>query len=90
MVSADTEGQLKVYHQNIRGLRNKVNELWIEVLNETPHIICLIEHHLKKDEIDLTHIPSYNLGSQYCRSNLKNGGTCIYILGIHYLTPTSI
>lgn len=39
--NVDVEGRLKVYHQNIRGLRGKVNELLLALLKEAPHIICL-------------------------------------------------
>jgi exonuclease III len=77
--SVGVEGQFRVYHQNIRGLRGKVTELLLSVLDEAPHIICLTEHHLKDYEIDITHIPKYKLGSKYCRQNLKNGGVSIYI-----------
>ena len=30
---------LKVYHQNIRGLKGKINELLFSFLTESPHII---------------------------------------------------
>ena len=44
-----------------------------------PHLICLSEHHLKYNEIDFAHIPTYKLGAKYCRTSLKCGGVCIYI-----------
>jgi exonuclease III len=44
-----------------------------------PHLICLSEHHLKDNEIDFAHIPTYKLGAKYCRISLKCGGVCIYI-----------
>ena len=50
-------------------------------LDEAPHIICLTEHHLKEQEIEITHIPKYKLGAKYCRLKLKNGGVSIYIMG---------
>jgi hypothetical protein len=78
--NADVEGLLRVYHQNVRGLKGKVNELLLSFLDEAPHIICLTEHHLKDYEIDITHIPKYKLAAKYCRLNLKNGGVSIYIL----------
>jgi exonuclease III len=42
-------------------------------------LICFIEHHLKDYELANTHIPSYTLGANYCRKNLKQGGVCIYV-----------
>jgi hypothetical protein len=50
---------LKVYHQNIRGLRNKCNELYCHLLHDPPHIICLSEDHLKESEIQLIHLKDY-------------------------------
>ena len=69
---------LKVYHQNVRGLKGKINELLFSFLTQSPHIICLIEHHLKDYETDVTPIPNYKLGAKYCRQNLKNGSVSIY------------
>ena len=65
--NVDVESRLRVYHQNIRGLKGKVNELSLSFLEEAPHIICLTEHHLKEHEIEITHIPKYKLGAKYCR-----------------------
>jgi exonuclease III len=51
----------------------------LSLFSELPHLICLSEHHLKYSEIDLVHIPSYELGAKYCRTTLKCKGVCIYI-----------
>ena len=51
----------------------------LQLLTETPHLICLTEHHLKNYELDVTPISNYKLGANYCRKNLKSGGVCIYI-----------
>jgi exonuclease III len=69
-----------VYHNNIWGLKGKINELGLSFLDVAPPIICLTEHHLKDHKIDITHIPNYRLGAKYSRLNLKNGGVSIYIL----------
>jgi hypothetical protein len=44
-----------------------------------PHLICLSEHHLKYSEIELAHIPTFELGAKDCRTTLKCAGVCIYI-----------
>ena len=77
--SAVTENLFRVYHQNIRGLKGKINELELSFLELKPHIICITKHHLKDHEIDITNIPNYKLGAKYCRTKLKNGGVTIYI-----------
>lgn len=43
---------LKVYHQNIRGLQNKTNELISLLSPDFSHIIYLTEHHLRNFELD--------------------------------------
>ena len=77
--SAVTENLFRVYHQNIRGLKGKINELELSLLELKPHIICITKHHLKDHEIEITNIPNYKLGAKYCRTKLKNGGVTIYI-----------
>ena len=75
----DINNPFQIFHQNIRGLKGKANELMLQLLAEAPHLICLTEHHLKNYELDVTPIPKYKLGANCCRKTLKNGGVCIYI-----------
>ena len=75
----DKNYSLSIYHQNIHGLKGKINEFMLSIVFEMPHIICLSEHHLKYNEIDFAHIQTYKLGAKYCRTSLKYGGVCIYI-----------
>jgi hypothetical protein len=63
----------KIHHQNIGGLRNKINELIIPLYYGYPHILCLTEHHLRNKELDMTSIEHYNLGTRFCRHKLKKG-----------------
>jgi len=41
---------LIVYHQNIRSLNKKKDEISImlQEVKEKPHLICLSEHHIRK------------------------------------------
>ncbi|GFG29580.1 hypothetical protein Cfor_01706 [Coptotermes formosanus] len=55
-----------------------MNEFMLPLHTQTPHLICMTEHHLKDYEIEATHIPKYKLGAKRCREKLKNGGVCIY------------
>jgi exonuclease III len=68
-----------IFHQNIQGLRNKVNELLLSIYSVKPQIICLSEHHMKYDEINTLHIPSYKLSANFSRTTLKCGGVCIFV-----------
>jgi exonuclease III len=75
----DINNRFIIYHQNIRGLKGKINEFMLSLPAEVPHLICFTEHHLKDYELNNTHIPKYKLGANYCRKNLKWGGVCIYV-----------
>jgi hypothetical protein len=45
---------LNLYHQNICGLRRKVNELICFLNHDLPHFICIYEHHLNKKLLQST------------------------------------
>ena len=63
--------KLTIMHQNIRGLRNKINEFIISMSDIKPHLICFYEHHIKDKELNTPNIPMYKLGATYCRNVLK-------------------
>jgi len=42
----DNNTDLTIFHQNIRGLYNKTDELVNSWTTVSPHILCLTEHHL--------------------------------------------
>jgi hypothetical protein len=75
----DSSNNLKVYHQNIRGLRGKLSQLSNILYSELPHITCITEHHLKDFEMDMKSIEYYKLSTKYCRHHYKNGGVCISV-----------
>jgi len=42
---------LKIYHQNIRGLRYKTNELIGHIYPVLPQLLCFTEHHMHWEEL---------------------------------------
>jgi hypothetical protein len=42
---------LTIFHQNIRGLLNKKDELLNSLTLNSPQIICISEHHLNVEEL---------------------------------------
>jgi hypothetical protein len=64
---------LKIFHQNIRGLGNKSNELYCHLQHDLPHILCLSVHHLSEPELQMIHSPNYSLGANYCRKTFLKG-----------------
>jgi len=75
----NSKNLFKIFHQNIRELNSKVDELSNSLFPNYPHIMCLTEHHLKNYEIDNLLIDHFKLGSKFCRHEFKNGGVCIFI-----------
>ena len=70
----NSKNLFKIFQQNIRGLRSKVDELSNSLFPDYPNIICLTEHHLKDYEIDNLPIDRFKLGSKFCRHEFKNLG----------------
>jgi len=73
------EQTCKIFHQNIRSLRYKMNELLCHLNRDPPHIMCLTEHHLLHEELAILHAENYVLGSSYCRKSKQKGGVCICV-----------
>jgi len=70
---------LKIFHQNIRGLGNKFNELYCHLHHDLPHILCLSEHHPSESELQLIHLTNYSLVANYCRKTFLKGGVSIFV-----------
>jgi hypothetical protein len=68
-----------IYHQNIRGISKKIDELLISLSYNRPQIICLTEHHLKAEEIHNINLDQYKMGTFFCRERYNYGGACIYV-----------
>ena len=69
----------KIFHQNIRGLGNKANELYCHLHHDLPHILCLSQHHLSESEVQLTHLANYSLGVSCCRKTYLKGSVSIFV-----------
>ena len=77
----DSSNSLYIFHQNIRGLRNKSEELILsfEMDNINPHILCLSEHHIEEQELLHLTLSGYELGSSFSHKHLQRGGVCIFV-----------
>lgn len=64
---------------NIQGLKDKVFLLEGFLIGLDIHIICLSEHWLKSNEVDFSNPSEYTLGSSFCRSDFKRGGSLIFV-----------
>jgi hypothetical protein len=72
---------LNIFHQNLQSFRNKKDILEVLLHDELANVdvLGLTEHWLMADEIGYFKLPEYSLISSYCRTNKKNGGSCIYV-----------
>jgi hypothetical protein len=75
----NNNADLIIFHQNIRGLYNKMDGLLNFWTTEFPHRLCLSEHHLRDHEINSACIEYYKLGAKYCRKSRKYGGVSIFV-----------
>jgi exonuclease III len=70
---------INIFHQNIRSLRFKCNELICHLQNERTHILCFTEHHLDEDKLATLNIDNYQIGAHYSRNNYDKGVACIFV-----------
>lgn len=70
---------MRIFHQNIQCLRNKIEEIELLLDAQGIDIACFSEHWLKEDEYSTIQIRNYHLCSIFCRKNFKNGGVAIFI-----------
>ena len=75
----NNNADLIIFHQYIRGLYNKIDELLYFWTIKFPHTLCFTEHHLCDHEITSTCIKYYNPGAKYCRNGCKYGGVSTFV-----------
>jgi hypothetical protein len=71
-----SSNSLQIFHQNIRGLSSKTDELVnpLKIDNINPHVLCFSERHMEEQDLLHLTLPGYMLGSSFCRPNLLGGG----------------
>ena len=74
-----------LFHQNIRGLENKIDEFNLAIhdacncKNQEIKVICLTEHHSTEMDLKQINISNFSLCSSFCRSSIKCGGVSIFV-----------
>jgi exonuclease III len=71
--------EFTIFHQNVREISHKKDELLISLIPHSPQVLCLTQHHLQTDEISMVNLGQYTLEASFCRQTHKQGGVCIYI-----------
>jgi hypothetical protein len=73
-----SSNNLKVFHQNIRGLKYKTDELISALCPDFPHVLCITDHMNSLDR-NIICIDHYNIGAVYCKNSISKGGMCIFV-----------
>lgn len=69
---------VNVAHVNIQSLTNKINEIEIFTNDKNVDILCISEHWISYNNINLINIPEFKLAAHYARRNHIHGGSVIY------------
>jgi hypothetical protein len=77
--NAYKNSSVTVYHQFIRGINNKTDELVNQSGTKIPHLIWLTEHHPCNTEISCANFDSYNLGAYFWSKLQKSGDVSIFV-----------
>ena len=70
---------LRILHQNVQYLSNKVEEVEVLLSESDPQVIVLTEHGLFSQQIELFHLKNYKIAANFCRETFKGGGVVIYV-----------
>ena len=74
----------KLFHQKVRGLGRKDGEPLSHLHPDSPHVLCLTEHHRKYEQIEKVHTKNCNFGAHYCRHIRQKGWSRYFV---HYRLP---
>uniref|UniRef100_A0A1Y1NEK0 Endonuclease/exonuclease/phosphatase domain-containing protein n=1 Tax=Photinus pyralis TaxID=7054 RepID=A0A1Y1NEK0_PHOPY len=81
---------LNIMHINVQCLRNKCLELESIAHAHDYDVLCINEHWLRKEEIEVLSIQGYRVVTSFCRSSKIHGGVCILIKNSYKCTPLNL
>jgi hypothetical protein len=75
----------KIFHQNIRGLKDKHDELICSLnsFNINPHLLCISEYYTIEHNLSTISQENYKLAVNFSHVKYQGGGMCI-LLGMTY------
>jgi hypothetical protein len=80
MAKQNSHMSLSIYHQNLRGMKHKIDELACSLIAKElhPYFICITKHYLIKQKLLLINHENYHLVSHFSCIN-NTDGVCIYV-----------
>jgi hypothetical protein len=75
----NTQKFLKITHQNIDRLSNKIEQVTHFLHQNDPDLIILSEHGLKQENLQHTNLTDYSLVGGFCRKHHLKGGVAAYV-----------
>lgn len=77
----NTSSNIKIFHQNVQSLGNKKLNLEAFISEKSCNfdVMCITEHWLGNNELELYNLNNFTLMSKFCRKNKKHGGSCIFV-----------
>jgi len=72
---------VSILHHNVQSINNKLLELNVSLQSELADVdvLCLSEHWLREEYIQLISIDKIKLASNFSRSKSDHGGSSIYV-----------
>nr|CAH7741440.1 unnamed protein product [Callosobruchus chinensis] len=70
---------MSVFHYNIQGLSNKLDQLSLYLSKYSYPVVCITEHFFNELMTTYINITSYKLVSAFCRKRAIHGGTAIFL-----------
>lgn len=71
--------RITLLHQNVQSLSNKTDMIDELIHSYDINILCLTEHWLEYDYIDLVTFSDFKIVTKYCRNKNEHGGNVIYM-----------
>ena len=70
------EFELRILHHNVQSLYNKLLhiKMMLTIDNLNANMLCLTEHWLCEDQMNVLNIHQFKLVSKFCRSSSASGG----------------
>lgn len=75
----DGREKLTILHINVQSVRSIVSDLEVLCREYCADVVCVNEHWLLSEELNMLNVEGYRVMSGFCRSRKLHGGVCILV-----------